>query len=105
MQTKRFQRCIEDFSCERCGYLVQSSGYTNHCPACLWSKHVDVNPGDRLEECRGLMRPIEIERSKGEYAVVHRCLDCGAKKRNRLSESDDWETIVKIAAHSREMFC
>jgi hypothetical protein len=46
-QGRRFQRTIEDFECERCRMLVTGSGFTNHCPACLWSKHVDVHPGDR----------------------------------------------------------
>ena len=26
---------------------MKGNGYTNHCPKCLWSKHVDINPGDR----------------------------------------------------------
>src|SRR3989338_8156335 len=48
--SRRFQRTKEDFTCERCGFFVRGSGYTNHCPQCLWSKHVDVNPGNRQAE-------------------------------------------------------
>ncbi|MFA6992594.1 MAG: RNHCP domain-containing protein, partial [Candidatus Gracilibacteria bacterium] len=40
---KRFSRTIEDFVCEKCGAKVKGDGYTNHCPKCLWSKHVDIN--------------------------------------------------------------
>lgn len=38
---KNFTRVIEDFICENCGTEVKGNGYTNHCPKCLWSKHVD----------------------------------------------------------------
>ena len=38
-------------------------GYScrNHCPNCLYSKHVDKNPGDRQEDCHGMLEPIGIE--------------------------------------------
>ncbi|MBU3901416.1 RNHCP domain-containing protein, partial [Patescibacteria group bacterium] len=47
MQSKKFQRKIEDFVCGHCGPKIKGTGYTDHCPKCLWSQHVDVNPGDR----------------------------------------------------------
>lgn len=53
MQEKKFQRQIEDFVCEKCGKEVKGDGYTDHCPRCLRSKHVDVNPGDRRSKCNG----------------------------------------------------
>ncbi|HYC79501.1 MAG TPA: RNHCP domain-containing protein, partial [Candidatus Binatia bacterium] len=55
---KLFQRTPENFVCENCGTKVSGNGYTNHCPNCLYSKHVDNNPGDRLNKCHGLMEPI-----------------------------------------------
>ena len=58
---KQFVRRREDFVCEHCGTKVVGDGYTNHCPKCLWSKHVDIMPGDRAEDCQGLMRPIDIK--------------------------------------------
>jgi hypothetical protein len=54
LSSKNFQRVIEDFECEHCGHLEEGNGYTNHCTSCLWSKHVDINPGDRAAECQGL---------------------------------------------------
>ena len=51
-----FIRKTEDFICEHCGREVRGNGYTNHCPYCLWSKHVDINPGDRAAGCGGLKR-------------------------------------------------
>ena len=56
----KFIKNIEDFTCEHCGAPVKGTGYTNHCPKCLWSKHEDVNPGDRASDCHGLMKPIDI---------------------------------------------
>jgi len=88
---KRFQRKKEDFVCGACGKEVRGNGYTNHCPVCLWSKHVDVNPGDRKSECGGMMRPVQIEKKGRGWAVRHRCLDCGFEKNNKLSDGDDTE--------------
>ena len=68
---KRFQRKIEDFVCANCGAKIKGNGYTNHCPACLWSKHVDINPGDRASVCGGLMKPIDIELKKGKYVLLY----------------------------------
>ena len=62
---RKFQRKKEDFICENCNKKVKGDGYTNHCPACLWSKHVDINPGDRLAECKGMMKPIGLDK-KGD---------------------------------------
>ena len=49
MENSLFTKIDEEFICENCGKKVKKLGYTcrNHCPYCLHSKHVDVNPGDR----------------------------------------------------------
>ena len=96
-ETKKFQKTPEDFVCEKCGFSVKGSGYTNHCPRCLWSKHVDIHPGDRESECGGLMKPIGVEVKKGGYIIVHQCLTCGFKKRNKASSEDDSETLIKLS--------
>lgn len=97
---KQFQRTIEDFACEHCGYHVKGSGYTNHCPKCLYSKHVDVNPGDRANSCGGLMKPTAVETKSGEYTIIHRCLKCGAEKRNKTSPNDDMDEVIRIASEA-----
>ncbi|HBB38121.1 MAG TPA: hypothetical protein DEP63_00180 [Candidatus Magasanikbacteria bacterium] len=97
--TKKFQRTKEDFTCERCGFFVRGSGYTNHCSQCLWSKHVDVNPGDREATCHGLMEPVEVGTKNGEYIILHRCTTCGFEKRNRASKDDSFDAIVKISSN------
>jgi hypothetical protein len=89
MDSKRFQRKIEDFVCQNCGQNVRGGGYTNHCPSCLWSRHVDVNPGDRQSDCGGMMRPITVEYGNGRYHLVHLCEKCGFKKKNKCSPDDN----------------
>lgn len=93
---KKFQRKKEDFICENCGFQVRGDGYTNHCPACLWSKHVDINPGDRKEECQGLMRPVGLELRGWRYFILHRCERCGFEKFNSVRDEDDFQVLLKI---------
>ncbi|MBT3730220.1 RNHCP domain-containing protein [bacterium] len=95
--TKKFQRTIEDFVCENCGEEVKGDGYTNHCPVCLWSKHVDINPGDRKADCGGLMEPVSIETEKDEHIITHRCQICGHEKRNKTVQEDNFEKIIEIS--------
>ena len=47
---KLFSKKDESFVCENCKKKVEVLNYTSrdHCPFCLYSKHVDINPGDRL---------------------------------------------------------
>ena len=94
---KQFQRKKEDFVCEACGAKVAGTGYTNHCPACLMSKHVDIFPGDRLEECQGLMEPIALEQKGNGYRITHRCVRCGYEIKNNTSEEDSSEALYALA--------
>lgn len=97
MNDRKFQRTIEDFTCENCAFEVVGSGYTNHCPNCLWSKHVDIQPGDRLEKCVGMMEPIEVTLKSGEYRVLHHCNSCDHEKWNQAAKSDNFEILIKIS--------
>lgn len=94
MSGRKFQRRVEDFTCEHCGAAVSGDGYTNHCPRCLWSKHVDVNPGDRAADCGGLMPPVGALRKDGEIVLVHRCQRCGHVRRNRAAPEDDFDLLL-----------
>jgi hypothetical protein len=95
-----FARRVEDFTCEHCGQAVVGDGYTNHCPACLWSKHVDLAPGDRAANCGGLMPPLAVERKAQAYRILHRCQVCGAEKWNQASPADDFEQLLAVARGS-----
>jgi transcription elongation factor Elf1 len=92
----KFTRTIEDFTCGHCGANVLGNGYTNHCPVCLWSKHVDINPGDRLNTCGGMMKPVAVEIDHGEYILIHRCENCGISKRNKTVPTDNFDVVVGL---------
>ena len=70
---KKFNMIDESFICENCGKKVTKLGYTarDHCPYCLYSKHLDINPGDRECTCHGLMKPIGIEKYKNSYKIIY----------------------------------
>ncbi|MDR3078605.1 MAG: RNHCP domain-containing protein [Rickettsiales bacterium] len=97
---KKFQKNVENFVCENCGRLVLGDGYTNHCPGCLYSKHVDINPGDRACDCQGLMRPVALVQKNGGFVVVQECLSCHFRRSNRVSEADNLEELMKKLAFS-----
>lgn len=96
---KKFSRFIEDFICEHCQKQVKGNGYTNHCPYCLYSKHVDQNPGDRSATCHGLMEPIAVEVKGDQYILTHRCQKCQTIKRNKSASNDDFSAILQLMAN------
>ncbi len=96
MQVKKFQKNKEDFICEKCGTEVNGNGFTNHCPECLWSKHVDIFPGDRLEDCGGLMKPIDIIPKGDTFLLIHKCEKCGSEFKVKLSDNDSKDSIFKL---------
>lgn len=100
MPTKKFQRKIEDFVCANCGASVKGTGYTDHCPNCLWSKHMDINPGDRQSSCRGLMEPVGVEIKGGQNLIHYQCQKCGFKHRVRADKKDDFEAVIKLTNES-----
>ena len=93
---RKFQKKTEDFVCENCGTHVKGDGFTNHCPKCLYSKHVDVNPGDRAEVCGGLMKPISVLKIGKEYSIIQQCVRCGFERKNKMLAEDDFESLLKI---------
>ena len=101
MKNRVFTKIDEEFTCENCGNKVTKLGYTcrNHCPECLYSKHVDINPGDREETCHGLLVPTEIEiNSKKGYIIIFKCIKCGAIRKNKAAEDDNMELLIKLSA-------
>lgn len=101
METSKFTKIDEEFVCEHCGKQVPKLGYTsrNHCPYCLYSKHVDVYPGDRSEECHGLLEPIGVElNSKKGYVIVFRCQKCGKIRKNKVAKDDNMDKIITLSA-------
>ena len=88
METKLFTKNDSGFVCAHCGKTVEPLGYTsrNHCPFCLWSLHVDVNPGDRANTCGGQMEPIAAKPDpKAGFVILHRCTKCGELHPNKAA--------------------
>lgn len=93
----------DGFVCENCHKQVEpiiyGGSYRNHCPFCLYSKHVDGDiPGDRASPCQGLMEPIGVTtKSGGEFTLIHKCVTCGFQRLNRIAGDDDTDLITKIS--------
>ena len=101
---KSFTKNIEDFNCAHCGAVVHGNGYTNHCPKCLWSRHVDNNPGDRGANCGGMMEPISAEPSRDGFIITHKCTICGKIKRQHSAPDDDVDMLIKLTTNPEFIF-
>jgi hypothetical protein len=96
------RRSPTSFRCRNCRLDVPAdapgTAHRNHCPNCLWSRHVDDSPGDRAALCGSSMEPIAISvRGAGEWVLVHRCLGCDTVHLNRIAGDDNPLLLVRIA--------
>ncbi|MFN7314400.1 MAG: RNHCP domain-containing protein [Phycisphaerae bacterium] len=108
----------DGFTCIHCKLQVPGQAWgtkhRNHCPACLYSRHVDDTPGDRASPCKAPMMPIALEvrgaphldhsasssrggLGSGEWAIIHRCTACGVLKVNRIAGDDSERTLLALA--------
>lgn len=92
----------QPFSCVNCQQLVvtppSGTEERNHCPQCLWSLHVDMKIGDRRSSCKSAMEPIAVwVKPNGEWAIVHRCRQCGTLRVNRISPDDNEVVLLSLA--------
>lgn len=93
---KKFQKRKENFVCEYCNTKVIGNGYTNHCPHCLHSKHVDIFPGDRLEGCGGQMSVTQVQKKGDGYRITHTCHKCGAVSHDHLRDRDNMDILIEV---------
>jgi hypothetical protein len=115
-----------DFTCAHCGnyvsasYLLAGVQNRNHCPYCLWSRHLDLfQAGDRLSACKAPMQPVGLTlkrehkkyASVGELMLVHLCRECGDVSINRIAADDlspvlldVWEDSLGTMAQIRRQF-
>lgn len=106
-QYAKFTMIDEDFTCDVCGSFVKALGYTarDHCPNCLCSKHVDINPGDRACNCHGILEPVAVEPGKkGEYKIIYVCDTCGMIKKNKMANDDNMDLIIQIMSNPRDPY-
>ena len=89
----------ENFICENCNRSVKKLKYTarDHCPYCLYSKHVDINPGDRLNTCKGMLKPVKIEKFKNTYKIIYKCEKCKSLHKNIMANDDDMDFIIELS--------
>ena len=99
MLVKLFSKNDNSFICENCGSNVEPLKYSSrdHCNICLYSKHVDINPGDRLNNCKGLLVPIGIEKFKDTYKIVYKCNKCNTIHKNIMANDDNMDKIIEIS--------
>lgn len=96
---KNFIRRKEDFVCENCGERVVGDGYTDHCPKCLWGKHVDKEiPGDRASECRGMLEPIGAVYEKEKFKIKYKCQKCGHIFSVRENVGDERDILLGLVS-------
>ncbi len=101
---KKFTKTIENFTCAHCGAMVFGNGYTNHCPKCLWSRHVDNNPGDRAADCGGMMKPISATPDGKGFVIIHKCEKCGKTINQHSSDNDDMNAIITLSTNPDFIF-
>lgn len=98
----RYTQSEEVFKCRHCHRFVCPLPYgghhRNHCPFCLYSRHVDERKaGDRLSTCGSSMEPTGyFQRPNGEYALVHRCAGCQLERFNRIAGDDDFDLVLSL---------
>ena len=106
-----------DFKCTHChspvSALPELSGVRNrnHCPYCLWSRHLDwQRAGDRLSACKAPMQPLGLalkQRRKryapaqgGELMLIHQCSACGKLSLNRIAADDNNYELYEVFERS-----
>lgn len=96
---KRFNMIDESFVCENCNKEVKPLIYSarDHCPYCLFSKHVDILPGDRKNICCGLLEPMKIEKFKNTYKIIYKCQKCHLEHKNIMANDDDMNIIIELS--------
>ena len=94
-----FVKNDNEFICVNCNQKVEKLKYTSrdHCNHCLYSIHVDITPGDRANDCKGILVPINvIETSKKGKVIIYRCSKCNKEIRNVVAKDDNQEAIYKV---------
>jgi len=96
---KQFTKLDEEFICENCKQKIEKLNYTarDHCNNCLYSKHVDINPGDRQNTCKGLLKPIGIEKFKNTYKIIYKCEKCNQIHKNIMANDDNMDLIIELS--------
>ncbi len=90
----------ESFQCENCWQIIKKHpewSARNHCPFCLFSKHLDKDfPWDRFSECKGIMTPVWIDYKKNKWWMIkHKCSRCWKEIWNKIAPDDNYIEFVE----------
>jgi Zn finger protein HypA/HybF involved in hydrogenase expression len=103
MKIKKFQKRVENFTCINCNKDVVGDGFTNHCPECFYSMHVDIFPGDRMNKCGGILEPVYVEKNGVEkngfdrYLIKFKCQKCKKEVKDKFRhKTDNFDNLIKI---------
>jgi len=96
---KHFIKNNESFVCINCRKLVEKhlTSSRDHCNHCLYGLHVDINPGDRLNMCRGLLKPIGLKIYSTKTQIIYVCRKCDQQIVCVKSEDDSFDEIVRVS--------
>ena len=99
---KKFNMIDEEFRCLNCNNLVPPLNYSarDHCNKCLYSRHVDNMPGDRSNNCKGLLEPIGIEKYKNTYKIIYKCQKCHTIHKNIMANDDNYDEIINLSINN-----
>lgn len=110
------------FNCSHCNEWASINEHIgthnrNHCPHCLWSKHLDEEKlGDRKSDCQSGMEPIALTfkgegsdryseegRRVGELMLVHECVADGTLRVNRIASDDNTDQLLYVFQHCLDL--
>lgn len=100
MEESKFKKNNETFSCIHCGGTVPQhpTSSRDHCNNCLFGLHVDVNPGDRLNQCKGVLEPVGLKIANGKKQIVYTCQKCEKRVFCIVAPDDNKEEIIKLSS-------
>ena len=100
-----FTKINESFICKNCQFEVPKADSTcrDHCPKCLFSLHVDNNPGDRQADCGGILKPTAWSQHKKKGYMIHYvCQTCFVIKVNKFLSHDhypdNFDALIKLSS-------
>ena len=95
---KVFTKNNEEFTCINCLNKVSKhlSTSRDHCNKCLFGLHVDINPGDRANTCKGILIPKALDIRNRKTKIVYLCQRCQRDVKNIVSNDDNIDAIIEL---------
>jgi DNA-directed RNA polymerase subunit RPC12/RpoP len=93
-----FYKNNQGFKCLNCKAEVEPhpTSSRDHCTHCLFGQHVDINPGDRKNECQGTLEPIGIRKKNRNDQIVYKCKKCSQLIFCVIADDDDKDKIISL---------